>query len=194
MSAKRISVFIFAFLFMTLISFAENSKFKVQLVLTQEESQSKPHETLNYLHDNFQETVVVATDLVLSVDDVQDASIRLREDLLKALPDDYWTIGPDGFKVLHSIEDDKINLTVDPIIEFNLTANGKTKFEEFTKNNLKRSLAVIGDGKVLIVALITEPITSGRIQILSPTDKVNEMVKLVENLGLELKVKPEVDR
>jgi preprotein translocase subunit SecD len=98
-------------------------------------------------------------------------------------------MGSDGYKELRYSEQDKLNLTAEPRIEFTLTPNGKKKLEDFTKNNLKKSVAVIGDNRILAKVMIMEPISSGKIQIIAPTNSVNEMAKLVESIGLKLKVK-----
>ncbi len=121
--------------------------------------------------------------------DVQDASIRLQEDLIKDMPDAVWTVDSDGFKVLRYTKQDKLNLTAEPRIEFKLTADGAKKFADFTKNNMRKSVVVIGNNRILEKVMIMAPIEGGKIQIFAPTDKVNEMVKLVESMGLKLKIK-----
>ena len=171
--------------------FADNSQFQVRLVLEGQKAQTIPHDVFPYTSSNGQKgEIAVAKDIVLSAQDVQDVSIRLQEDLLKDLPDAYWTIGPDGYKVLRYSKEDKLNLTAEPRIEFNLTENGRKKFAEFTKNNLLESAAVIGNNRILQKAEIREPITGGKFEIIAHTNKVNEMVKLVESMGLKLRATP----
>jgi len=172
-------------------SFADNSQFQVRLALNEKEAQTISHDVLPYTSPRGEEVeIAVGKDVVLAVQDVQDASIRLQEDLLKDLPDGYWTMDSDGIKVLRYTEQDKLNLTAEPRIEFKLTVDGTRKFADFTKNNIRKSVVVIGNNRVLAKVMIMEPIESGKIQIPSPTNKVNEMVKFVEGIGLKLKVKP----
>lgn len=170
--------------------FADNSQFQVRLALDEKEAQAVSHDTLPYTSPSGEEMQLpVGKDIVLSVQDVQDASIRLQEDLIKDIPDAVWTVDSDGLKVLRYTEQDKLNLTAEPRIEFKLTAEGTKKFADFTRNNVKKSAAVIGNNRVLVKVMIMVPVEGGKIQISSPTDKVNEMVKLVESMGLKLKVK-----
>lgn len=171
--------------------FANDSQFQVRLVLDAEEAKTIPHDSFSYTSPRGKNTeLYVAKDIILSAQDVQDVYIKLQEDLLKDLPDGYWTIGSDGLKVLRYNEQDKLNLTAEPRIEFELTAEGAKKFTDFTKNHTQKSVAVIGDNQVLEKVMIMTPIQSGKIQILAHTDKINEMVKLVEGMGLKLKAKP----
>jgi len=171
--------------------FADNSQFQVRLVLDDKEAQVISHDTLPYTSPRGEEIQLpVGKDIVLSVQDVQDTSIRLQEDLIKDMPDAVWTVDSDDVKVLRYTEQDKLNLTAEPRIEFKLTADGAKKIADFTRNNVKKSVAVIGNNRVLAKVMIMAPIESGKIQIFSPTDKVNEMAKIVEGMGLKLKIKP----
>ncbi|MBD3246714.1 MAG: hypothetical protein GF333_06835 [Candidatus Omnitrophica bacterium] len=175
----------------TSYSFANNSQFQVRLALEEKETQTMPHDLFPYTLPGGEEIqLAVAKDVVLSTQDVQEASIRLQEDLIKDMPDAVWTVDSDGLKVLRYTEQDKLNLTAEPRIEFKLTDEGARKFADFTKKNTRKSVAVIGDNRVLAKVMIMEPITSGKIQIFTPTDKVNEIAKLVERMGLKLEVRP----
>lgn len=172
-------------------SFADNAQFQVRLALEEKEAQTMPHDTLAYTSPRGDEVqLAVAKDVVLSTEDVQEASIRLQEDLIKDMPDAVWTIDFDGLKVLRYSEQDRLNLTAEPRIEFKLTSDGAKRFADFTKKNIKKFVAIIGDNRVLAKVLIVAPIEGGRIQIFAPTDKTNEMAKLVERMGLKLKIRP----
>ena len=77
--------------------FADNSQFQVRLALDEKEAQTIFHDILPYTLPRGEEIeIAVGRDIVLSIHDVQDASIRLQEDLLKDLPDWYWTMGSDS--------------------------------------------------------------------------------------------------
>jgi hypothetical protein len=181
-------------LLLPVICFADSSKFQVRLVLDQQEAQSIPHDVFPYTSSRGQITeVAVAKDAILSIEDVQEVSIEIQENLLKNLPEEYWTIGPNGHKLLRYIQQDKLNLITEPRINFTLTETGKKKFAEFTGNNLRKFIAVIGDNRILAKVMITAPIMGGKFNIFSPTDKVNEMVKLVESFGLKLTAIPSVE-
>gem|GEM_PF-1641185 len=191
MKAIKILFSIFLVLFAISNCFADSPNFQMRLVLDEKEAQTVPHDIFPYTSPKGQKTeIYVAKDIILAVEDVQDVLIELQEDLLKKLPQEYWTIGSDGYKVLHYTQEDRLNLTAEPRIDFTLTEAGKKKLADFTKNNLQKFAAVIGDNRVLAKVKITAPISSGKFQIFSPTDKVNEMAKLVESMGLKLEVKP----
>lgn len=188
------------FLLLTLLTitltpclFADGANFQIRQVLSEEEAKTIPHDTFPYAQNGREMNVLVSRDAALTAEDVQDASIRLQADLLKEFPDELWTINQNGEKemVLRYTEQDKLNLTAEPRIDFNLTESGKQKWADFTGKMFNKQAAVIGNNIVYAQPFIRDKITNGKLQIFSPTENVNEMVKLVEGMGLKLKARPE---
>jgi hypothetical protein len=69
-----------------------------------------------------------------------------------------------------------IDVLDEPHVEITLNPEAAKKFHDFTRANITRRLATLVDGKVVDVAIIREPITSGLCQFSTPTRQEAERI------------------
>lgn len=66
-----------------------------------------------------------------------------------------------------------------PVVNFVLDGEGSKIFAELTTNNVKKSMAIVSDGKIKSHAIINEPIPSGQVQLSGFSAEEGENIKAV---------------
>jgi preprotein translocase subunit SecD len=169
---------------------ADHSRFEVRLMLG-EGPVSEPHETLPFLSGRQKREIAVSPEPVLTAKDVDHAVVRFQKDLLREVPDEYWTVQPDGSKkVVMYTPEDKRNATAEPRIDFYLTPEARERWRNFTRDHVGRQIAVIGNNAVLAKPIVSAAVFTGRLQIIAPDADPDKIRKLIEIMGLKEKRSP----
>lgn len=167
---------------------ALDNSFQVRLLLRAEEAEKIPHSSLKVAAGSRKKDVPVSKERILTPADVRYAVVEMPDQVLKELPEGYGKTVVDGFRVLHPSGGAKINLSFEPAVDLLLTEDGRKKWAEFTQQNQHRKVAVFGGGRVLSIAVIMEPMASGRLKIVSLSRDLNEVIRLLERMGLKAAV------
>ena len=164
---------------------AQEKTFRICVVLTDTETSAVPHEIYQYAMraNKPAKKLLIDKNAIISSNDIENAFIIRAENRWKQFPDAYLTQDKDGLKKLKV---DRKGWEETPEVKIILSEEGTKILDEFTRNNKGRELAVIWQGKVLMVLRIMVPVTAGKLGISSNEITTDEdAIKLVQELGFE---------
>lgn len=191
MRCRGFASFALLVLFASSVSASVVRPLGLRLVLSEEEAKTAPHEVLPYRHGAINTEVTVGMDSILSNFDVESVTVALPPEILASIPASSLKEAPDGRKRLLASADGSLDMPVDPRIRITLNANGKQKLADFTTRNLQKKAAVTGNGRVLSRVLIIAPVGSGVMRVTLPVDNLNQMIRFINDMGLELEAVPQ---
>lgn len=87
-------------------------------------------------------------------------------------------VGLEG-KHIKSADTTRDNVSGQPRVNFVLDAEGTKTFADLTSKNVKKSLAIVSDGKIKSHAVINEPIPTGQVQLSGFSAEEGENIKAV---------------
>jgi len=168
---------------------AEGIQFQVRRILNEDEIKTSPPETFPYSRGPVKVDVMVAPEAILTVSDVEYATIPMKPEVWNQLPAETWKEGPEGAREIIYLKESKLDLPADPRVEFVLTSSGSKKLEEFTRKSIRSGAAVLGNNQVLSRAVILAPVTDGKVKLFHVEKNLNDLVKFLNQMGVKLLVR-----